>query len=84
MSEPDAFGYRPVSTYSPTSVQVAEAKQADTLQPMVNVWFRFDPDEVLSLDDDGRVAFIMSPDFADDVAAQLTQWAARAREKHWK
>ena len=86
MSEPDAFGYRPLRAHRHVSTQVAEGKDDATLQPMVNVWFRFNSGDAiaLTLDNESRLAVMMPPDAADSLAAQLTQWAARARDRHWE
>jgi hypothetical protein len=80
----DAFGYRPAWGHQPISRYVAEGKNPNTLQPVVLVSFLFASSEVLTPDDEGRVAIAMSPKDADDLAAELTRWAVRAREKHWQ
>jgi hypothetical protein len=74
----EAFGYGPaVEFVRAIGVQVCEAKDSATLEPLVGVQLRLAPDAP-------RVAFAMSPDLADSVADELHRLAARACERHWE
>jgi hypothetical protein len=59
-------------------------KSGDTLQPLVCIWFRFGEAEDLTLDEDVRLALMLTPDHVDRLAEELTRWAARARDKHYE
>ena len=79
MTESDAFGYRNDDRIlgEAITVQVAEAKEPNTLQPKVLAYFRFEPDGK-------QIGIALHPRLADELAAELTRWAARARERHWE
>lgn len=76
MSGMEAFGYRREPIAEVHSVQVAEGKDDATLQPLVVIKFRLEPDSE-------QIAYGIDPDRADALADELRRWAARAREKHW-
>jgi hypothetical protein len=74
----DAFGYRGDDrVIDAAGFQVAEGKRPGTLQPVVVLYVR------ATLDAE-QIGFALAPDQADWLAAQLTQWAQRARDKHFE
>jgi hypothetical protein len=75
----DAFGYKtePVTVEIVVTAQIAEAKDAATLQPAVVAFFRLSPG-------DRYIGYSFSPDLADSVAERLHHFAKLAREKHYE
>ena len=75
----DAFGYKttPVTVEVVVSAQIAEAKDANTLQPAVVAFFRLSPGE-------RHIGYSFPPDLADSVADRLHYFAKLAREKHYE
>ncbi len=75
----EGFGYRPDPQIvgELAGVHVAEAKHPETLQPRVVLYVRPAPDAE-------KVGFAMTPELADQLAAELIRWAQRAREKHFE
>ncbi len=77
--ERDAFGYKtePITVEVAVSAQIAEAKDAATLQPAVVAFFRLAPG-------DRYIGYSLSPDLADSIAERLHYFAKLAREKHYE
>jgi hypothetical protein len=75
----DAFGYKtePVTVEIVVTAQIAEAKDAATLQPAVVAFFRLAPGN-------RYIGYSFSPDLADSVADRLHHFAQLAREKHYE
>lgn len=83
----EAFGYAldpdpPSLQLVAHSAQAMDAKDAETLQPLVVLYMRFD-------EHDGErvgppISMVMHPDLADFIADQLHASAARARAHHWE
>jgi hypothetical protein len=78
MDEFRIFGYRELGNVTaPSAVHTAAGKHADTLEPVVVVFFRHDGEEE-------ALGFALSPDSAEDLAEHISATARRARQKHWE
>jgi len=75
----DAFGYKtePMTVEVIVSAQIAEAKDAATLQPAVVAFFRLGPGNK-------HIGYSLTPDLADSVAERLHHFANLARQKHYE
>ena len=79
----DAFGYLPAVAPLPVDMVVADAKQAESLEPAVAVLLQF-VEEAVILGVIGSVHLVaLTPDQADAMAAQLEAAAAVARARHF-
>lgn len=80
VGELDAFGYKSIQPDAAADgIQIAEGKDAATLEPVVLIFMRAHPDQP----DDERLVMPLTPDMADEIADELHRWAERARERHW-
>lgn len=73
----EAFGYRAETLTELVDGQVAEGKDAETLQPRVVLY-------VKSKTDAEQVGFAMDPDLADFLADELKRWSERSRRRHFE
>lgn len=74
---PAAFGYQPRDLHRVHSVQVAEGKDPQTLQPFVAISFRSQRDP------EHQIGFALPLDLAQPLSDELARWAQRARERHY-
>jgi hypothetical protein len=79
MDEFRLFGYRELDNVTaPVAVRTAPGKHADTLQPVVVVFFRHGEEA------DAETGFALTPEAAEDLAEHMRLTAKRARERHWE
>lgn len=73
----DAFGYREIVNFRPHAVEVFEAKDTDTLRPLIVL-------RVSIGDGTQRINFTLELDAAEKLAHELVGGCQLARENHWE